>query len=96
MQNSQATLSNVITSAMLTAVMASPVAGEETIVQQETLSFEKCLEVITTSENRLSVAPEITDISDQKRVAVYTLGDGTLTITCDGEQNIVVVSTNTD
>ena len=70
--------------------------AEETIIQQEKLSFERCLKVITTSQDKLSVAPEITDVSDQKRVAVFPLVDGTLTITCDGIEGNVTVSTNTN
>ena len=72
------------------------VGAEETIIQQEKISFEKCLKVITTSQDKLSVAPEITDVSEQKRVAVFTLVDGSLTITCDGEEGNVTVSTNTN
>ena len=71
-------------------------AAEETIIQQEEISFEKCLKVITTSQDKLSVAPAITDVSDQKRIAVFTLIDGTLTITCDGEEGKVTVSTSTN
>lgn len=71
-------------------------AAEETIIQQEKISFEKCLKVITTSQDKLSVAPEITDVSDQKRMAVFTLVDGTLTIMCDGIEGEVTVSTNTN
>jgi len=76
--------------------MMSATLAEETIIQQEKISFEKCLKVITTSEDKLSVAPKIKDVSDQKRVAIFTLVDGTLTITCDGEEGNVTVSTNTD
>ena len=74
----------------------SYVGAEEIIIQQEKISFEKCLNVIKTSQDKLSVAPQITDVSDQKRVAVFTLVDGTLTITCDGIEDNVTVSTNTD
>ena len=74
----------------------SYVGAEEKIIQQEKISFEKCLQVITTSQDKLSAAPEITDVSDQKRVAVFTLVDGMLTITCDGEEGNVTVTTNTD
>lgn len=74
----------------------SNVGAEETIIQQEKLSFDKCLQVITTSQDKLSVAPEITDVSDQKRVAVFSLVDGTLTIKCDGIEGNVTVSTNTN
>lgn len=77
-------------------VLSSQVEAEETIIQQDKISFEQCLKVITTSGDKLSVAPEITDISDQKRVAVFTLVDGTLTITCDGIEGEVTVSTNTN
>ena len=74
----------------------SHVWAEETIIQQEIVSFEKCLKVIMTSQDKLSMAPKITDVSDQKRVAVFTLVDGTLTIKCDGKEGNVTVSTNTD
>lgn len=77
-------------------VLSFQVEAEETIIQQDKISFEKCLKVITTSEDKLSVAPEVTDVSDQKRVAVFTLVDGTLTITCDGIEGEVTVSTNTN
>ena len=76
--------------------LSSYVGAEETIIQQEKISFEQCLKVITTSQDKLSVAPEITDASDQKRIAVFTLADGTLTITCDGIEGKVTVSTSTD
>ena len=45
-------------------------------------------------ENKLSIAPAITDELDKKRIAVFQLVDGTLTITCDAEQGKVFVSTN--
>ena len=76
-----------------TISITSNAAAEETIIQQEKISFEKCLKVITTSQDKLSIAPEIKDVSDQKRLAVFTLVDGTLTITCDGIKGNVTVST---
>ena len=82
--------------ALLHIFLISKVMAEETIIQQEKLSFERCLKVITTSQDKLSVAPEVTDVSDQKRVAVFALVDGTLTITCDGIEGQVTVSTNTN
>ena len=81
---------------VLPLTLMSSVVAEEVIIQQEKISYEKCLKVITTSEDKLSVAPEIKDISDQKRVAIFTLVDGTLTITCDGIEGDVMVSTNTN
>ena len=85
-----------LSSLLVPIFLMSNAAAEETIIQQEEISFEKCLKVITTSQDKLSVAPEITDVYDQKRVAVFTLVDGTLTITCDGEEGNVTVSTNTN
>ena len=81
---------------LVMAVLMSRVGAEETVIQQEKIAFEKCLEVITTSQDKLSVAPEINDVSDKERIAVFALVDGTLTITCDGENGNVIVSTNTD
>ena len=79
---------------IVTLLIAPYVLAEETIIQQEKLSFERCLKVITTSQDKLSIAPDVIDVSDQKRVAVFTLNDGTLTITCDGIEGNVTVSTN--
>ena len=76
--------------------LSSYIGAEETIIQQEKISFEKCLQVITTSQDKLSVTPEITDVSDQKRVAVFSLVDGILTIKCDGIEGNVTVLTNTN
>lgn len=76
--------------------LSSNVGAEETIIQQEKIAFQKCLNVITTSQDKLSIAPEINDVSDQKRIAVFTLIDGTLIIECDGEDGKVTVSTNTN
>ena len=78
------------------SLLISSAEAEEIIIQQEKISFEKCLKVITTSQDKLSVAPEITDVSDQRRIAVFTLVDGTLTITCDGLEGNVTGSTNTN
>ena len=81
---------------LLPIFFSSSALAEETIIQQEKLSSERCLKVITTSQDKLSIAPEITDVSDQKRIAVFTLVDGTLTITCDGVEGNVTVSTSTN
>ena len=76
--------------------MALPCVAEQKIIQQEAMSFDTCLQVIETSENKLSIAPELTEVSDQKRVAIFELVDGTLTITCSGVEGNVTVSTNTN
>ena len=96
MKNSQSKLSHIAIIPTFLIVFTSNAAAEEKIIQQEEISFEKCLKVITTSENKLSIAPKIEDVSNKKRIAVFTLIDGTLTITCDGEEGNVTVSINTN
>ena len=96
MQFRKIKLCYIILLAFLTAMTASNLVADQTIIQQEKISFEKCLKVITTSENKLSIAPQITDVSDQKRIAVFKLADGSLTIDCDGKEGNVTVSTATN
>ena len=79
---------------LMLIVLSPHIGAEEIIIQQEKISFEKCLKVITTSQDKLSIAPEVKNLSDQKRVAVFSLVDGTLTILCDGVAGNVTVSTN--
>ena len=88
--------SQAIVTLLLGLLMVYPVPAQEKIIQKEEISFDKCLKVIATSQDKLSLAPEITDLSDQKRVAVFSLVDGTLTIKCDGIEGNVIVSTNTN
>lgn len=81
---------------LLPICLMSNAQAAEKVIQQEKISYEKCLKVIIASEDKLFIAPEVKDISDQKRVAVFTLVDGTLTITCDGIEGNLTVSTNTN
>ena len=93
MKNSQIRFLHPTSVVFLTFFLTSNAAADETIIQREKLSFEKCLNIIATSEDKLSIAPEVEEVSAQKRVAVFTLFDGTLKITCDGEEGNVTVST---
>ena len=76
--------------------MVSLPMAEEKIIKQEKMSYEKCLKVIEISQDKLSIAPKVNDLSSSKRIAVFELVDGTLTISCDGEEGIVEVSTKTN
>ena len=96
MHNGQIKLRNAIGLALLVLIKGSILLADEKIIQQEDISFSECLKVITTSQDKLLIAPKISDISDQKRVAIFKLIDGTLTITCDGVEEQVIVSTNVD
>ena len=81
---------------LLSLSLLMSTAAEEAIIQQEKISFEKCLKVITTSQDKLSVALKL-PMSRIKSVLPYLLVvDGTLTITCDGIEGNVTVSTNTN
>ena len=96
MKRGQIKLFRSIKTSFFSLFFVSVALAEQTIIQQEKISFEKCLKVIITSEDKLSIAPKITDVGSQKRIAEFTLLDGKLTITCDGEKGDVTVSTNTN
>ena len=96
MQNKSLEIVRILAIAFMITKPASILSAQEKIIQQEKISFDKCLNVIITSKDKLSIAPEIKDISDQKRVAVFILADGTLTITCDGIDGNVTVTTKTN
>ena len=96
MQNKSLEIVRILAIAFMITKPASILSAQEKIIQQEKISFDKCLNVIITSKDKLSIAPKIKDISDQKRVAVFILADGTLTITCDGIDGNVTVTTKTN
>ena len=96
MNNKKNKLSQRSLAVIMSTLLASSAAAGEKIIQKEKISYEKCLKVIATSENKLYIDPEIEDVSDQKRIAVFTLVDGTLTITCNGIEGTVTVSTKTN
>ena len=77
---------------LVSMLMMSNAKAEGKIIQQEKISFEKCLKVIALSEDKLSIAPEIQDVVNEKRVALFKLSDGTLNITCDKVEGAITVS----
>lgn len=85
----------VVISIMSISMLNSFVSADEQIIQNENMSFEKCLNVIKVSEDKLLLTPLISTPDENRRIAVFTLSDGTLTITCDREEGTVTVSTNT-
>ena len=87
-----------ITSALVSSFLGLycyPV-GAENIIQQEKMSFETCLKVIKTSEDKLAITSQTSEESSQRRIALFELSDGTLKITCDGETKSIIVSTQKD
>ena len=77
---------------LVSMLMMSDAKAEGKIIQQEKISFEKCLKVIALSDDKLSIAPEIQDVVNEKRVALFKLSDGTLKITCDKVEGAITVS----
>ena len=55
--------------------MTSAIMAKENIIQKEKMSFDVCLNVIATSQSKLAISPEISDISPEKRIAICTLSD---------------------
>ena len=96
MKNLNSVILVALVSGSAVSVTFSSLRAEETIIQQEKMSFERCLKVIAASEDKLSIAPEIIDVTSEKRIAVFTLVDGNLKITCDGISDLVIVSTKMD
>ena len=89
-------LSHIQLTFLILIVIFSSAISAENIVKQEKLSFEKCLQVIETSKTKLSIIPKIIEKSRQMRQAIFALPDGTLTIICDGKNELVIVSTKTN
>ena len=76
----------------IAVLLISEVSAEETIIKQEQLSFERCLQVITTSQDKLSIAPEITEVSDKACLRLCS-ADGTLQLV-SGVKREITVSTS--
>ena len=64
----------------------------ETIVKQETVSFEGCLKVIQVTADQIGLTPKLAVDTDALRVAEFSAPDGTVVITCDRDAKQVTVS----
>ena len=64
----------------------------ETIVKQETVSFEGCLKVIQVTADQIGLAPKLAVDTDALRVAEFSAPDGTVVIKCDRDAKQVTVS----
>ena len=83
-------LQKVLTLAVL-AVMPS-FAMAETVVKEETVSFEACLKIISVTSDQIGLEPLLTVDEEQSQVAEFRAPDGTVVITCDGQAKKVTVS----
>ena len=62
-------------------------AYSEILLEKETLSYNKCLEVIKTTSEKLSVEPLVEGEDEIFRKASFKMSDGVLSIICDAENN---------
>ena len=67
--------------------------NSETLLQKEKLSFDKCLEVVNTTSEKLLIEPIIEVRSEVFQTAKFVMSDGVLIITCDAENDELKVLT---
>ena len=72
-------------------LIADPLSAE-TVIKEETLSFEKCLGVIATTSAQIAIEPRVTADRKNFKIVEYGLADGTLQILCDGKKERVRIS----
>ena len=72
-------------------LIAFPLSAE-TVIKEETLSFEKCLDVIATTSAQIATEPRVTADRKNLKIVEYDLADGTLLILCDGKKERVRIS----
>ena len=65
----------------------------ETVIKQETVSFEGCLKVIEMTSEQSGLSPQLTIDTSDRRVAEFKAPDGVLLITCDRSAKTVTIST---
>jgi len=67
-------------------------AVAETVVKEETVSFEACLKIISVTSDQIGLEPLLTVDEEQSQTAEFRAPDGTVVIACDGQAKKVVVS----
>lgn len=83
-------LQKVLTLTAFTAMPSFLVA--DTVVKEETVSFEDCLKIIAITADQTGLPPSITVEEEQSRTAEFRAPDGTVVIACDGKAKKVTVS----
>ena len=72
-------------------LIAFPLSAE-TVIKEDRLSFEKCLDVIATTSAQIATEPRVTADRKNLKIVEYDLADGTLLILCDGKKERVRIS----
>ena len=81
---------SLFTAALISSLAWSATA--QTVIKQDTLSFEGCLKVIEITAEQIGAPPKVKVDDDDRRVAEFMAPDGTVVIECDGETEQVTVS----
>ena len=64
----------------------------ETVIKVDTLSFEKCLDVIAAISAQTAMELRVSAEPNSLKIVEYDLADGTLLILCDGKKERVRIS----
>ena len=72
-------------------LIAAPLKAE-TVIKEDTLSFEKCLDVIATTSVQIAMEPRVSADRENLKIVEYDLADGILLILCDGKKQRVRIS----
>ena len=67
-------------------------AMAETVVKEETVSFDACLKIISVTSDQIGLEPLLTVDEEQSQTAEFRAPDGTVVIACDGQAKKVTVS----
>ena len=82
-------LQKVLTLAIFTIMPSFTIAN--TVVKEETVSFEACLKIIAVTSDQIGLEPLLTVDDQQSRTAEFRAPDGTVVIACDGKAKKVTV-----
>ena len=72
-------------------LIAAPLEAE-TVIKEDTLSFEKCLDVIATTSTQIAIEPRVSADRKNLKIVEYDLVDGIWLILCDAKKQCVRVS----
>ena len=64
----------------------------EAVIKVDTLSFEKCLDVIAAISAQTAMELRVSAEPNNLKIVEYDLADGTLLILCDGKKERVRIS----
>lgn len=83
-------LQKVLTLTVLSILPSFTMA--ETVVKEETVSFEACLKIISVTSDQIGLEPLLTVDEEKSQTAEFRAPDGTVVIACDGQAKKVTVS----